>query len=355
MAIKYVCESCKKQVNYKYLPIQCDSCNGWFHGLCENLNRAQWEKLGKSQCDWLCKSCFNRTFPFWSLSDNDFESLFVNLNDNEKELLNRCMEFEKVNLDHNPFNYDRDDIDCGSEDRSTHYVTHNEMYKMCRIINDNFSCIHFNARSLVKNFENIESMLLLNEAKFAVIGISETWMTETHNKQYYTLPGYEVYFTNRTNKKGGGTAMYVRTDYTHECIKEGCYVIENCFEVTTVKVNIKKDKNVYVACIYRAPGTNVEFFTEKYLELLDKFKGKTMYICGDFNIDLMKYTMHTDTTKYIDSLYSYAMFPLIIKPTRFGDKSATLIDNIFTNDKCNTVKNYILIDDISDHLPVFTV
>ena len=36
-------------------------------------------------------------------------------------------------------------------------------------------------------------------------------------------------------------------------------------------------------------------------------------------------------------------------------KSATLIDNIFTNNLGNEFKNFILIDDITDHLPVFIV
>ena len=34
---------------------------------------------------------------------------------------------------------------------------------------------------------------------------------------------------------------------------------------------------------------------------------------------------------------------------------ATLIDNIFTNDVNNNMDNYVLIDDITDHLPVATV
>ena len=121
-------------------------------------------------------------------------------------------------------------------------------------------------------------------------------------------------------KKGGGTASYIRTYYSHEYIKEGCYVINNCLEIATVKIYIPSDKLVYASCIYRAPNTSIELFTEKYVELIDKFKDKTMYICGDFFIDLIKCTKNPDTTKYIDTLYSYNMYPLIIKPTRIGDK-----------------------------------
>ena len=69
----------------------------------------------------------------------------------------------------------------------------------------------------------------------------------------------------------------------------------------------------------------------------------------------MKYTIHLETTKFLDVKYSLGFYPLIVKPTRICTKSTTLIDNIFTNDRCNEMNNYILIDYISDHLPVFSI
>ena len=42
-------------------------------------------------------------------------------------------------------------------------------------------------------------------------------------------------------------------------------------------------------------------------------------------------------------------YPLINKPTRITDSSATLIDNIFTNVHNTETKSGIWITDISDH------
>ena len=53
-----------------------------------------------------------------------------------------------------------------------------------------------------------------------------------------------------------------------------------------------------------------------------------------------------------------AMFlPMTVKPTRQLPKiTATLIDNIFTNDNIlGTHLNGILFNNLSDHLPVFSV
>uniref|UniRef100_A0A8C7YP82 Reverse transcriptase domain-containing protein n=1 Tax=Oryzias sinensis TaxID=183150 RepID=A0A8C7YP82_9TELE len=54
-------------------------------------------------------------------------------------------------------------------------------------------------------------------------------------------------------------------------------------------------------------------------------------------------------------MYSISLFPKITRPSRITNQCVTLIDNIFTNDIENKTVNGLLINDISDHLPVFTV
>ena len=49
------------------------------------------------------------------------------------------------------------------------------------------------------------------------------------------------------------------------------------------------------------------------------------------------------------------MFPLINKPMRITNHSATLIDNIFTNAFRISHNSGILVNDLSDHLPFFTI
>ena len=80
-----------------------------------------------------------------------------------------------------------------------------------------------------------------------------------------------------------------------------------------------------------------------------------IFLCGDFNINLLNQDMHKGTNDFIDQLYSLGLYPLIDRPSRITTSSATLIDNIFTNQSnCDTC-NGLLINDISDHLPVFSI
>ena len=39
---------------------------------------------------------------------------------------------------------------------------------------------------------------------------------------------------------------------------------------------------------------------------------KSIYVCGDFNVDLIKNKFHTNTGNFLDMMYSLGMYPLPI-------------------------------------------
>ena len=78
-------------------------------------------------------------------------------------------------------------------------------------------------------------------------------------------------------------------------------------------------------------------------------------LCGDFNVDMLTYSCQDATSNFIDQLYSYGLHPLIIKSTRITKESATIIDNIFTNELQRITFSGLIINDLSDHLPIFQI
>ena len=62
---------------------------------------------------------------------------------------------------------------------------------------------------------------------------------------------------------------------------------------------------------------------------------KTVFLLGDFNIDLMHYNEHKPTNEFLDSLASNSYLPYIIQPSRHTSHSRTLINNIFSRVMCN--------------------
>ena len=49
------------------------------------------------------------------------------------------------------------------------------------------------------------------------------------------------------------------------------------------------------------------------------------------NINFLKFNEHTQTEEFLDMLYANNILPIITKPTRLTDLTATLIDHIYTN------------------------
>ena len=67
----------------------------------------------------------------------------------------------------------------------------------------------------------------------------------------------------------------------------------------------------------------------------------------------MNHDSHLDIGAFIDLLYSFSFVPLITRPTRVTATSATLIDNILTNNVENIKHSDqgILVTDVTDHYP----
>ena len=82
---------------------------------------------------------------------------------------------------------------------------------------------------------------------------------------------------------------------------------------------------------------------------------KTLFICGDVNIDLFKYDSHSGAKQFIDLMYSIGLYLLITRPSRIITTSATLIDNMFTYELECKIDSGRLVNDISDNLPIFTM
>ena len=62
------------------------------------------------------------------------------------------------------------------------------------------------------------------------------------------------------------------------------------------------------------------------------------------------------SNNFFNQLSSSGYMPLITKPTRITKSTATLIDNIFTNNARKTGHHSgILLNDLSDHLPIFAI
>ena len=99
-------------------------------------------------------------------------------------------------------------------------------------------------------------------------------------------------------------------------------VIDDIMESFTIELCINKKRNVIVSCVYRTPGSNVDIFNE-HLEIMNRkvsHPNKSKFLCGDFNLDLLKYNINLPTKRFVHLMFSCGMFPPISEPSRITDE-----------------------------------
>ena len=70
-------------------------------------------------------------------------------------------------------------------------------------------------------------------------------------------------------------------------------------------------------------------------------------------MDILKHNSDHAAKNFLDTMYSLGLYQLIDRPSRITNHSSTQIDNIFTNAKEYNNVGGLLVNDITDHLPIF--
>ena len=213
-----------------------------------------------------------------------------------------------------------------------------------------FSCLHINCRNVKKNFDGLISFLNSLDFQFSAIGISETWLKSSDNT--YNIDGYNFVGNARDNRMGGGVGIYIRSDFD---FKHRPDLDVNIDEIESIFIEITtKQKNIIFGIIYRPPNKPVPLFLNSLNQVLSKVnkENKLLYFAGDFNVILLSANSCHQVNDFLDSFLVNSMFPVIYNPTRVTSNSATLIDNIFTNN-VDDISSGIIFADISDHFPIY--
>jgi len=283
------------------------------------------------------------------------ENLALNVFDtNVKDVIgNRCNDPD-VNLDLYR------DIQNSMQVNSKYYIE-DDFQETCRKHGDcNFSLFHYNIRSCVSHHKSLLIYLKALEYNFNIIGLCETWLKD-NNSDLYGIEGYNVEHKVRENKTGGGVSLFVNSNITYERRLDLECILSKQAESVFIEIPCKGSafkRPVVVAEIYRPPGGSIKDFIDTIDECLSTIskEGKICYIMGDLNINLLNTSTHSVTADFLNTMYSHMFIPLVTRPTRITEYSATLIDHIYTNVSQvieSSPLSGILYCCMSDHLPVF--
>ena len=221
------------------------------------------------------------------------------------------------------------------------------------------SLCHINIMSMNRNFQSFQQYLAVLNFEFAAIGVSETWLTE-RNHDLYSHTGYTFTERHINDRLGGGVGLFLKghIDYTVMEDLIFCDIMESSF-VEIPGSEFKMEKNIILGIIFRPPGTDLNQFSDLFGNILEieKEENKFCYLLGDYNINPLNFETHGPTSEFADLLYANSFIPLINRPTRVTQFSATLINNILTNNFQDIHKSTqgIRATEISDHFPIFHI
>ena len=145
-----------------------------------------------------------------------------------------------------------------------------------------------NARSLVQRMDELELMLNLNNIQIAAI--SETWFPDTIDSSYFAIPGYTIFSKPRTNRRGGGVALYLQNNIQTRNLTE--LTIPEELEIVWVWVRPQRlprpIAGLIVCVIYHPPSSPHDALLRDHLSssldiLQTKYPNSGIVILGDFN------------------------------------------------------------------------
>ena len=230
--------------------------------------------------------------------------------------------------------------------------------------NSKMCILSLNCESINAKFDKLEMFIdyVNDQSPISVICIQESWAHNEMDMNYFSIPNYTMVNQNRRLSTHGGLITYIHNDFAYQELNNELpsTLTSTLFESLFIEVWRKNcDKQKYsIGNVYRLPrylSDDLASFTREFTDLLNivRTRSKFVYVCGDYNIDLLKINSNNDYCLFYENVLSSSFAPKITLPTRICDTTSTLIDNVYTNviEKEHTCG--ILVRPISDHQMYF--
>jgi hypothetical protein len=353
--LKYHCQLCSRLIRKNQKRIECRVCQTYTHVTCITSCKKNGSDIDASV--YFCVTCLSVSLPFNLIEDtHELVNVLRNFFDDFPIFSRFTPNDQQLSLLCNTALLTRDDIDPDSNasqlfNASSSYYLPSEIKGVIdRLeLQNKFLVVHINARSLENKLSQVSLLTTSLNIDIDVIAITESWET-TDNADFLQIPGFSKVSNRRLDgRKGGGVALFIKDSIVFS-VKD---VVSKTFESVFIEISSKRTKTkINIGAIYRPPNTDHSLFNDEFEELAKTLtrSHQTSILAGDYNVNLLNCSVHQETNNFLNDLFSNSLIPMITRPTRYGDHSATLIDNILTNNVNDTQFSGIILDDLSDHL-----
>ena len=177
-----------------------------------------------------------------------------------------------------------------------------------------------------------------------ILGLSETKLDDSFPDAQFKFHNLKLYRSDR-NCHGGGLIMFVNSKLPSRERRDLIDWNTNGVECIIVEVSAKNEK-IFFILVYKPPQVKNIHINDSVSRIIDKcaVMCESLYIIGDFNIDLGQCT-HAMT----DMFEMYDLVNIINRPTCFKNvHNPSTLDGIITNSPQRILTHFNLFNDISD-------
>ncbi len=140
------------------------------------------------------------------------------------------------------------------------------------------SFLYTNARSLIP--KRVELLAYIDMEKPDIVAITETWATADHLMTEFSVPGYESFFKNRLNKKGGGVICYFKNTLPAMKIERQD---SDKYDSVNIELETSKLNKLTIGTVYRPLKQQAADDAALYEKILALTQNKQSVIIGDFS------------------------------------------------------------------------
>lgn len=151
-------------------------------------------------------------------------------------------------------------------------------------------------------------------------------------------------------KRGGGIAIYIHKDIHNEYLNDLTFNTIDYLEILTTDISLPKSTNIILSYIYNSPNNNTFNFINTIYNKFHNYINNKLIIVGNFNINT------ANNTNLKLNMKQPGLSPLINNNTRPTHTTAQLIiDQFYTNISDKIQGSSIILEDITDHLPIYVI
>jgi exonuclease III len=211
--------------------------------------------------------------------------------------------------------------------------------------------MYLNARSIVNKHSELE--LYLIEENIDIVGITETWLTDSVSDSEMSIEGYTLLRGDRkseTKQRGGGVALYIKNDIDFVAREEinGTEFAETIW----CSINCSAEKTLIGVC-YRAPDSKQKDDAALYsvIDRASKLKEK-LIIMGDFNYPELNWSLQEkidENHPFIECISNNFLSQIIEEPTRGSNfldlvlcSEVSIIQNIYIGEPFETSDHQLI-------------